>query len=102
MQRFYSNKASRMDTPRLHPRRLHAYPIGDFWKGKVIPLIRLQGRWLRAAGFAPGDEVLVEIVGDGQLTLHKQVEADGSDNEQGTQQPTAGESAVQGRRQARP
>ena len=101
MQRFYSNKASRMDTPRLHPRRLHAYPIGDFWKGKVIPLIRLQGQWLRSAGFAPGDEILVEVVGDGQLTLRKQIQTDGSDDEQVTHQPTAGESAVQGRRQAR-
>ena len=64
-----------------HPRRLHAYPTGDFWMGKVTPLIRLQGQWLRAAGFAPGDEILVEVVGDGQLTVRKQIETDGSDDE---------------------
>lgn len=83
-----------MNTPGRQPRRLHAYPIGDFWKGKVVPLIRLQGQWLRAAGFTPGDEILVEVIGDGQLTVHKQIQANGSDDEQGTQPLTAGESAV--------
>ena len=102
MQRFYSNKTSRMDTPRLRPRRLHAYPIGDFWKGKVIPLIRLQGQWLRSAGFAPGDEILVKVVGDGQLTLCRQIQTDDSDDESVPQKPTASESAVRSRRQARP
>ena len=90
-----------MNSPGRHPRRLHAYPIGDFWKGKVIPLIRLQGQWLRAAGFAPGDEILVEVVGDGQLTLRRQIQTDGSDDKQVTQQLTTSESVVKGRRQAR-
>jgi hypothetical protein len=91
-----------MNTPGPEPRKLHAYPVGDFWKGKVVPLIRLQGQWLRAAGFAPGDEILVQIVGAGQLTVHKQIQADGSDDDQGTQPLAAGESAPQVRRKARP
>jgi len=85
-----------INAPERPPRRLHAYSIGDFWKDKVIPLIRLQGQWLRAAGFAPGDEILVEVVGDGQLTLRKQIQADGSDDEQAPQQLNVSESAVQG------
>lgn len=52
-------------------RRLHAYTVGDFWKGKVVPKIRLQGKWLTEAGIQPGDEILIEIQGDGVLLIRR-------------------------------
>ena len=50
-------------------RYLHAYPTGDFWRGKVVPQIRLQGKWLEAAGIPPGARIAVEIHGDGKLII---------------------------------
>ena len=50
-------------------RRLTATPTGDFWRGKVVPLIRLQGQWLKKAGIQPGDQVLVQVAKPGQLIL---------------------------------
>jgi hypothetical protein len=62
----------------MEPRHLHAYPTGDFWRKKVVPLIRLQGKWLERAGFPPGCPVIVEIKGDGVLTVRKmEYEGDG-------------------------
>ncbi len=54
-----------------HPptRLLHAYPTGDVWRGKVVPQIRLQGKWLEAAGILPGAQIAVEIHGDGRLVI---------------------------------
>ncbi len=52
-------------------RYLHAYPTGDHWKGKTVPQIRLQVKWLEAAGIAPGDRVAVEIQEEGQLLIRR-------------------------------
>ena len=52
-------------------RYLHAYPTGDHWKGKTVPQIRLQGKWLEAAGIAPGDQVAVEIQEEGKLLIRR-------------------------------
>ena len=52
-------------------RYLRAYPTGDHWKGKTVPQIRLQGKWLEAAGIAPGDQVAVEIQEEGQLLIRR-------------------------------
>jgi len=52
-------------------RYLQAYPTGDHWKGKTVPQIRLQGKWLEAAGIAPGDRVAVEIQEEGQLLIRR-------------------------------
>ena len=52
-------------------RQLSVYPIGDFWQGKLVPQIRLQGKWLEAAGIRPGDRVVVEVQGDGHLHIQR-------------------------------
>ena len=45
------------------PRRLKVYEIGDVFHGKEQPQIRLQGKWLRDAGFKPHDHILVRKEG---------------------------------------
>ena len=35
-------------------RTIKATETGDHWKGKTIPRILLQGKWLEEAGFPPG------------------------------------------------
>lgn len=52
-------------------RRLHAYPTGDAWRGETVPQIRLQGKWLQAAGIAPGDAIVVEVRGAGELLIRR-------------------------------
>lgn len=42
---------------------------GDFFGRKIKPQIRLQGKWLEAAGFRPGARVTVEFRASGQLVL---------------------------------
>lgn len=50
-------------------RRLKAQPIGDFFRGRVVPQIRLQGQWLKRAGFIPGAYVLVTLKENGVLEI---------------------------------
>ena len=45
-------------------RRLKVYEVGDPWKRTCQPQIRLQGKWLRDAGFRPHDHILVTKEGD--------------------------------------
>jgi hypothetical protein len=42
-------------------RRLKVYETGDPHRGGILPQIRLQGKWLRQAGFAPGGQVEVQV-----------------------------------------
>jgi Toxin SymE, type I toxin-antitoxin system len=42
---------------------------GDYWRGQVVPKIRLPGQWLERAGFKPGCRVAIEPSGQGILTL---------------------------------
>ena len=44
-------------------RKLKVYEIGDVFRGKEQPQIRLQGKWLREAGFRPHDRILVKKEG---------------------------------------
>ena len=44
-------------------RKLKVYEIGDVFHGKEQPQIRLQGKWLREAGFRPHDRILVRKEG---------------------------------------
>jgi hypothetical protein len=44
-------------------RKLKVYEIGDVFHGKEQPQIRLQGKWLRDAGFRPHDRILVKKEG---------------------------------------
>jgi hypothetical protein len=54
----------------MNPRRLKIESVGDFWRGKVNPRIRLNGQWLERAGFKPGNRVEVRFLQPGILTLH--------------------------------
>jgi hypothetical protein len=44
--------------------------VGDFWRGKVNPRIRLNGQWLERAGFKPGNRVEIRFLQPGILALH--------------------------------
>jgi len=55
----------------MKTRKLHAYPAGDFWRGKVVPMILLKGKWLEQAGFEPGVQVVVEVLDDGKLLVRR-------------------------------
>jgi hypothetical protein len=54
-----------------HPpdRKLKIEAEGDSWKSLVKPKIRLMGRWLERAGFAPGHRVQVTSVAPGVIEL---------------------------------
>jgi len=54
----------------MKPRNLKIEAAGDYWRGTVTPKIRLAGQWLERAGFKPGNRVVVQISGQGTLTLH--------------------------------
>jgi hypothetical protein len=51
-------------------RKLKVYEIGDAYYGKTQPQIRLQGKWLRAAGFRPHDPIVVRQEG-GRLVIER-------------------------------
>ncbi len=42
----------------------HAFP-----KSAQLPLLQLAGLWMRDAGFYPGAQVRVDVVGDGRLVV---------------------------------
>ena len=44
-------------------RKLKVYRMGDVFRGKAQPQIRLQGKWLREAGFQPHDHIIVRQEG---------------------------------------
>ena len=50
-------------------RSLKIEATGDFYKRRVIPKIRLSGKWLEAAGFKPGHRVELDFMGLGLVTL---------------------------------
>lgn len=58
-------------TPDQKPsaRTLKIEEHGRVWKGTTKPKIRLIGRWLEQAGFAPGNRVLVTCVTPGVIQL---------------------------------
>ena len=53
----------------MTPRKLKVVPTGDFWKGKAVPQIRLQGKWLEKAGIKPEAHVEVENPQSGVLII---------------------------------
>ena len=50
-------------------RQLKIEAAGDFWKGLIIPKIRLAGRWLERAGFSPGSHVHVTCLAPGVMEV---------------------------------
>jgi hypothetical protein len=51
-------------------RKLKVYQTGDVYRKKMQPQIRLQGKWLREAGFRPHDRILVKKEGDRLVIEH--------------------------------
>ena len=54
-------------------RKLKVYEIGDIFHGKEQPQIRLQGKWLREAGFRPHDRITVRQDGPCLVIEHEEV-----------------------------
>jgi hypothetical protein len=46
----------------MNPRTLKIEAMGDFFRGKIKPHIRLKGYWLEQAGFKPGHRVQVRCL----------------------------------------
>ena len=51
-------------------RSLKVEAIGDFSRRKVIPRIRISGKWLEQAGFKPGHRVQILSDQPGTMSLH--------------------------------
>jgi len=51
------------------PRMLKVQDTGDFYKKEVRPAIRLQGKWLLAAGLQPGKQVQISNPKPGVLII---------------------------------
>jgi hypothetical protein len=54
-------------------RELKVYEIGDVFHKKTQPQIRLQGKWLREAGFQPHDRIVVRKDGSRLVIEHQEV-----------------------------
>jgi len=64
----------------MNHRRLTVEPMDErFGKPVAKAKLRLKGRWLKAAGFEPGEQVEVVLERPGQLTIRsfRPVPADG-------------------------
>ncbi len=61
--------------PGLNQRTLKIEAIGDFYRGKITPRIRLCGYWLGRAGFKPGQRVAIHLLKPGEMTLQLKEEA---------------------------
>jgi len=64
-----SQRESEMKAQTIQVRSLAIEKTGDFFQGKIIPRIRIAGRWLEQAGFRPGHRVEIQFDQPGQLTL---------------------------------
>ncbi len=52
------------------PRLLKVAEVGDFWKKRTKPQIRLEGKWLMRAGIQPNSYVEVSSPLPGILIVH--------------------------------
>lgn len=66
-----------------HTRSLAVEAIGDGWRGKIAPRIRIAGQWLERAGFKPGHRVQVRLEQPGTMTLTFLEQASCPGNESG-------------------
>ena len=53
----------------IEPRTLKVEEIGDFWRGRTRPRIRLKGKWLAEAGIQPNNYVSIENPEQGRLII---------------------------------
>ena len=52
------------------PRILKVEEVGDFWRKRTFPRIRLKGKWLAEAGIHPNSYVGITNPQPGVLILH--------------------------------
>lgn len=64
-----SRRESEMKADTNQVRSLKIEAAGDFFRGKIMPKIRLNGQWLERAGFKPGHRVEVRFDQPGNLRL---------------------------------
>ena len=50
-------------------RKLKVAEVGDFWRKRTCPQIRIQGKWMEKAGIPPNRHVQVENPQPGVLIL---------------------------------
>ena len=67
--RLPNHNSTNPPDPKPSARSLKIETDGDVWKGTTKPKIRLIGRWLERAGFAPGNRVLVTCLAPGVIQL---------------------------------
>ena len=63
------NQSVKPTVPDPSVRQLTIEAVGDFWKGLILPKIRLTGRWLERAGFNPGSHVHVTCLAPGVMEV---------------------------------
>jgi antitoxin component of MazEF toxin-antitoxin module len=63
-------------------RTLKIQDVGDFYKGNVIPAIRLRGKWLTAAGLNAGSEVEISNPEKGKLIIQIKERKENYDQEE--------------------
>jgi hypothetical protein len=66
---FHAPRGENGLTKQPMPRTLTIEEIGDFFRKKTIPCIRLRGKWLQAAGFHPNQSVQVTTISPGVIEL---------------------------------
>ena len=52
-------------------RTLKVVPTGDFYRRKVVPQIRIQGKWVQKAGIEPGSRIEIENPSPGVLIIRQ-------------------------------
>ena len=53
------------------PHNIKVEEIGDFWKGKTFPRIRIKGYWVKEAGIEPDSRVSVDNPAPGVLIIRQ-------------------------------
>jgi len=53
----------------MNSRNLKIEIVGDFFRRKTHPKIRLEGQWLAKLGFAAGSRVAIIPMADGEIML---------------------------------
>lgn len=68
-KRLAMNAQAQQGAGKRLSRSLKIERTGDFFRKKIIPRIRLNGKWLEAAGFKPGHRVEICIPESGTMVL---------------------------------
>ena len=50
-------------------RTLKIHEMGDFFRHKTVPEIRLKGQWLAGAGFTPNGHAEIELLEPGKMII---------------------------------